>query len=57
MQRNAKDPRQQYGEAIRREEAQKIDAENQAEIDAVIEWINPVIADLGLVEFMRGHAA
>ena len=56
MQRNAKDPRQQYGDAIRREEAQKIDAANHAEIDAVIEWINPVIADLGLVEFMRDHA-
>jgi len=56
MHRNAKDPRQQYGDAIRREEARKIDADNQAEIDAVIEWINPVIADLDLVEFMRGHA-
>ena len=56
MQRNAKDPRQQYGGEIRREEAQKIDAANRAEIDAAIDWINPVIADLGLVEFMRGHA-
>jgi hypothetical protein len=56
MQRNAKDPRQQYGDAIRREEAQKVDAANRAQIDAVIEWINPVIVDLDLVEFMRGHA-
>ena len=56
MRRNAKDPRQQYGGDIRREEARKIDAANRAEIDAAIEWINPVIAELGLVDFMRGHA-
>ena len=56
MQRNAKDPRQQYGNEVRREEAQKIDAANRAEIDAVLDWIDPVIAELGLVDFMRGHA-
>ncbi len=56
MQRNAKDPRQQYSDAIRREEAQKIDAANHAEIDAVIEWIDPVIEELKLFDFMRSHA-
>jgi hypothetical protein len=56
MQRNAKDPRQQYGGEIRREEAQAIDAANHAEIDAVLDWINPLIAELGLVGFMRSHA-
>lgn len=56
LQRNAKDPRQQYGDAVRREEAQKIDAANHAEIDAVIEWIDPVIEELKLFDFMRSHA-
>lgn len=56
MQRNAKDPRQEYGDAIRRAEAENIATANQAEIDAVIDWINPVIGNLGLIEFMRERA-
>jgi hypothetical protein len=56
MQRNAKDPRQQYGAEIRRQQAKQIDAVNHAEIDTVIEWLDPVIEELDLIGFMRSRA-
>ena len=56
MQRNAKDPRQRYGSEARQKESEPILQRHQAEIDAVLKWIDPVIADLGLDEFMQSRA-
>lgn len=53
MQWNAKDPRQQYGSASRERESEQILERHQADIDAVLKWIAPVITDLGLEEFLQ----
>lgn len=51
--RNAKDRRQRYGSDLKAREERQVLAANRDEIEAVIEWIAPLVDELGLQDFLH----
>lgn len=53
--KNAKDPRQAYGSKIKQQEADQVLKVHGSEVQSVSRWINPLIRELGLVDFLKHH--
>lgn len=51
--KNAKDQRQHYGSDQKAKEDHHILETHRQEIDAVVEWITPLVSELGLYEFLQ----
>lgn len=53
MGKNAKDKRQNYDSATKSQEDQRVLTAHRDEIEAVVEWISPLVEDLGLYDFLQ----
>ena len=53
MGKNAKDKRQRYDSATKSREDQQVLTAHRDEIDTVVEWIDPLVENLGLYEFLQ----
>lgn len=53
MGRNAEDKRQAYDGAIKFREDQQVLKAHRDEIEAVVEWVDPLVAKLGLYDFLQ----
>ena len=56
MGRNAKDQHLRYDSATKAGEDERVLAARRVEIEAVVEWIDPLVRELELYEFLRDHA-
>ena len=53
LETNAKQQDQRYDTKTRELEAQQVVATHQQDIRKTIDWINPLVQELGLLEFME----
>lgn len=56
MGRNAKDRNVRFDSATKAGEDQRVLDARREEIEAVVEWIDPLVSELGLYEFLRDRA-
>lgn len=56
MGRNAKDRHMRYDSATKADEDERVLASRRDEIESVIEWIDPLVRELELYEFLRDRA-
>ena len=53
MGKNAKDKRRRHNSRLKSKEDEQVLVANRDEIDAVIEWISPLVEELGLYGFLQ----
>ncbi len=56
MGRNAKDRNLRFDSADKASEDHRVLAARREEIEAVVEWVDPLVRELELYEFLRNHA-